>query len=247
MNVTAPLAEIFSSFQGEGPDVGRRHLFVRFRGCELTCKYCDTAAARSTAGDCRVEREPASDRWEMLPNPLTVGQVVAAIDALAAQAPPNALAITGGEPLLHPQFLSELLPELKSRGYDTYLDTACCYPDAMVAVAPWLDCVSADLKLPSTMAEPIAFSDFAACLKAIMHQYYVKIVITSDVTVAELDESLRRLHELDQYATVILQPVTPTRQVQAATAKHLFALAAACDKYFPARLIPQCHPLMGIK
>jgi organic radical activating enzyme len=247
MSVTAPLAEIFSSFQGEGPDVGRRHLFVRFRGCELTCKYCDTAAARGTAGDCRIEREPASDVWDMLPNPLTVPQVVSAIDALAAQAPPHAIAITGGEPLLHPKFLAELLPELKSRGYGTYLDTACCYPEAMSLVAPWVDCVSADLKLPSTMVEPIAFSNFAACREAIVHQYFVKIVITADVTVQELDEALRRLHNLDASATVVLQPVTPTRQVQAPTAKQLFALAAACDEYFPARLIPQCHPLMGIK
>ncbi|MGE5532510.1 MAG: hypothetical protein ACM3VW_10390, partial [Bacteroidota bacterium] len=185
--------------------------------------------------------------WETLANPLTVPQVVSAIDALAAQAPPHAIAITGGEPLLHPEYLSELLPELKSRGYRTYLDTACCYPKAMAQVAPWLDCVSADLKLPSTMAEPIPFSAFASCLKAIVHQYYVKIVITAEVTAEELVNALRQLHELDAAATVILQPVTPTRQVQAPTAKQLFALAAACDKYFPARLIPQCHPLMGIK
>ena len=34
--------EMFVSTQGEGPFVGYRQLFVRFCGCNLACKYCDT-------------------------------------------------------------------------------------------------------------------------------------------------------------------------------------------------------------
>lgn len=246
MSLSAPLAEIFSSFQGEGPEVGRRHLFVRFRGCELTCKYCDTAGARDMAGDCRVEREPGSNVWETVPNPLTVAQAAGMVDELASPAPPRAIAVTGGEPLLHAQFLAELLAELKLR-YGTYLDTACCYPEAMATVAPWVDCVAADLKLPSTMASPIPFSAFAACLREIRNRYFVKIVLSAAVTTDELRDACRQLHELDRSAEVILQPVTPTPRVQAPDARHLFALAAACEDYFPARLIPQCHPLLGVK
>ena len=79
----APLAEVFSSFQGEGPLVGVRQVFVRLRGCELTCKYCDTAEARSLTGSCRVEHEPGSGVWEEVGNPLTVEQVSTMSDAAA--------------------------------------------------------------------------------------------------------------------------------------------------------------------
>jgi hypothetical protein len=34
-----PVSELFYSFQGEGPSLGRRALFVRFMDCNLTCGY----------------------------------------------------------------------------------------------------------------------------------------------------------------------------------------------------------------
>lgn len=39
-----PIVEIFESFQGEGPWMGRRALFIRFAGCNLVgkCFECDT-------------------------------------------------------------------------------------------------------------------------------------------------------------------------------------------------------------
>ncbi|MCL5059022.1 MAG: 7-carboxy-7-deazaguanine synthase QueE, partial [Actinobacteria bacterium] len=39
----AAVREIFSSVQGEGPYVGTRQIFIRFDGCNLSCRYCDTA------------------------------------------------------------------------------------------------------------------------------------------------------------------------------------------------------------
>lgn len=36
------LVEIFRSFQGEGRNVGRQVVFVRFAGCNLACPWCDT-------------------------------------------------------------------------------------------------------------------------------------------------------------------------------------------------------------
>lgn len=35
--------EIFRSVQAEGANSGRQAVFVRFSGCNLKCKFCDTA------------------------------------------------------------------------------------------------------------------------------------------------------------------------------------------------------------
>ncbi|GMO30601.1 MAG: hypothetical protein Pg6A_19780 [Termitinemataceae bacterium] len=40
--------EIFSSYQGEGPYMGKHALFVRFSGCNLHCPFCDTEHERVT-------------------------------------------------------------------------------------------------------------------------------------------------------------------------------------------------------
>jgi organic radical activating enzyme len=38
---TVGISEIFSSWQGEGPHLGERHLFIRFERCNVHCEYCD--------------------------------------------------------------------------------------------------------------------------------------------------------------------------------------------------------------
>jgi len=36
------ISEIFQAIQGEGPEMGKPTIFVRFSGCNLNCKFCDT-------------------------------------------------------------------------------------------------------------------------------------------------------------------------------------------------------------
>lgn len=48
--LTAPIAEIFCSVQGEGLYAGQRQVFLRFAGCNLSCRYCDEPAARDARG-----------------------------------------------------------------------------------------------------------------------------------------------------------------------------------------------------
>lgn len=38
-----PVHEIFVSIQGEGPDVGRKAIFVRVAGCSFRCPWCDSS------------------------------------------------------------------------------------------------------------------------------------------------------------------------------------------------------------
>src|SRR4030095_3611348 len=93
----ANVSEGFVSFQGEGLHAGRRHLFLRFAGCPLRCRYCDTPESLVPVETCRVLGPDGAHR---LPNPLDAATLTREVRALAASAPPpHAIAITGGGPL----------------------------------------------------------------------------------------------------------------------------------------------------
>lgn len=101
-----PVAERFVSINGEGAHAGQFSTFIRFRGCNLACSYCDTRWACSDA--CPVEE-------------LSVDEIVSYV---AAQGTP-CVTLTGGEPLLQSQlealvdalvFQTECFVEIETNG-----------------------------------------------------------------------------------------------------------------------------------
>ena len=127
---TAAILEVFSSIQGEGPYAGERQIFIRFAGCNLNCAYCDTTKKRHALK-------------------LAVKDIILKIRKLNKKVKHRTISLTGGEPLLHTEFLEKLLPELKSRGYKIYLETNATLPRALKRVLRYIDYVCADIKLPS--------------------------------------------------------------------------------------------------
>lgn len=245
----APVVEVFSSFQGEGLLVGVRQVFLRLAGCPLSCAYCDTAAARQATAVCRVWHDPVGGVSEDLPNPVAASRVAAIVSGMVAATPHHSVSFTGGEPLLHPDFVVAMAQRMAAGGLQSYLDTACCLPDAMARVAPLMDWVAADYKLPSTIAQPVPFEDFAACWSQIERQRFVKLVVTSEVSRSEILEFCRQMQATDPAARIVLQPVTPVVPgVEPPCPDLLYALAATCAEYFAdVRVIPQCHRLVGVR
>ncbi|HUP22278.1 MAG TPA: radical SAM protein [Thermoanaerobaculia bacterium] len=92
--------EIFYSLQGESTYAGRPCVLVRLTGCQMRCRWCDTAHA-FYAGD-----------W------LLVDEVVERVVGFGC---PLA-EVTGGEPLLQPG-ASTLLARLCDRGLEVLLET----------------------------------------------------------------------------------------------------------------------------
>ena len=68
--MSANLVEIFSSVQGEGPDVGASTLFVRFGGCDLRCRWCDSPHTWRPAERCRIETARGTGASRFVPNPI---------------------------------------------------------------------------------------------------------------------------------------------------------------------------------
>ena len=243
----ANVSEIFASMQGEGLHVGRRHLFIRFGGCPLRCRYCDTPASLVPVPTCRVAwGDGAVDRH---PNPLSVAEVDALVAARArSERRIHALAVTGGEPLAQADFLAAWLPE-RSLRVPVLLETAATLPVQLERVLPWVDIVSADIKLPSSTGERAQWEEHEACLRASRDRdLYVKLVVDEGTDGEEVEAGVRLVLQVREDIPVFLQPATAGSDgrllIQARTLEVLYtrAVRAGAD----VRIVPQIHKMLGM-
>jgi organic radical activating enzyme len=239
---TAPVHEIFTSIQGEGPLVGTRMTFVRLRGCDLSCKYCDTTDARADDGSpANIERRLASEESETHPNPMTALEV--------RQSLPwghDWVAITGGEPLLHVGFLRDFVHWGSPR---FYLETAGHKPDELAEVVHDVHYVAMDWKLPSTMHKPVDTDLFRRSLEALRgKRAALKIVVTDEVTDDELEEVTEALYDHEGRLVVVLQPVTAIGNLRPPGGKRLMQMQTILMREWDdVRVIPQVHKLLRVR
>lgn len=138
-------------------------------GCGECARVCPTGAASTAAaqearavpnpGGCRSCGECArvcpSEAREMVGRAACVEEVVAAVerDTLFYDESGGGVTISGGEPLMQPEFLGEILTRLKSRGIRTYVDTSGFGPAGLLeSLAPSVDTFLYDLKLMDRVA-----------------------------------------------------------------------------------------------
>ena len=98
-----PVAELFASINGESVRAGEPAVFVRFRGCNLACSYCDTKWANRP--DCPVRMMTAEE-----------------IADYADRAGIADVTLTGGEPLLQKD-PDVLISRLTASGHRVELET----------------------------------------------------------------------------------------------------------------------------
>lgn len=109
---TLVVAELFGpTLQGEGPSAGRRAAFLRLGGCNLACRWCDTAYtwdARRFDLRAELSRAPVQD-------------VVSGLLACGT----GLVVITGGEPMLHQRqgAWRRLLDALAAAGCEIEIET----------------------------------------------------------------------------------------------------------------------------
>ncbi|MCX6693925.1 MAG: radical SAM protein [Methanomicrobiales archaeon] len=141
------VADIFRSLQGEGRRQGLATTFIRLAGCNLKCRWCDTAYARTGGG------EHSAD------------EVITRVKDLREPA----ICITGGEPLLQSEELLPIVEDLFYTGYTIEIETNGTFPFVQFQV---FASVTMDVKCPSSGEE----SDLSL-LKGIHERDTVKFVV----------------------------------------------------------------------
>jgi len=249
-DLTAPFHEIFSGIQGEGVRVGERQIFVRFCGCNWDCEYCDTGDALRAPEACTVEREAGRREYDRVPNPLSLGQVVDAVAALGSGPSLHyAVSLTGGEPLVHADFVGALGSVLRRAGMTVCLETNGTLPEALGSVLDCVDHVAMDVKLASATGHATPWDAHRQFLvEAASRDVEVKVVIASDTGEGELERLADLVAAVDMATPVVLQPVTPSGGVRAPSAGQVLHLQDTLLRRLPhVRVIPQVHKLMGQK
>lgn len=199
----APITEVFCSVQGEGPYVGNRQVFVRFSGCNLNCSYCDTNV--QIADTCRYEEDPGSGIFQYMRNPLSADQVAEIVDPFMNV---HSLSLTGGEPLLYADFITEL-----DVGFPLYLESNMTLPDMARKVRDCVAFVSGDVKLTDEFqGEELelhleqTIETFRILRKTESRDCFCKIVMTGNTLptdVLDVAESIS-----NYISCLVLQPVT---------------------------------------
>jgi 7-carboxy-7-deazaguanine synthase len=118
------ITEIFHSIQGEGSHAGLPYVFVRLTGCNLRCRYCDTAYAFKGG------------------TKMTIEEVLAKVREFGC----THVLLTGGEPLLQRPSI-ELLRALHGQGYEISIET---HGEISVAAASPYARLIMDIKTPSS-------------------------------------------------------------------------------------------------
>ena len=242
MTKNAKITEIFESIQGEGLYIGEKQIFVRFSNCNLNCAYCDTDTSNGEI--------------------YTVDDLISKLEKFNLKIM-HSISLTGGEPLLNHEFLSEFMPKFKNKypKVKLYIETNATLTDNLDKILEYADIISADIKLKSSgenfdtmdlhekffkkVREYRVYCATTKQFECTEKNLFAKIVFDENIT----DEEIKKCCELGEKYNfyLILQPkmnkLTPAvspEVIQKTFDKFL-------EHYKNVRVIPQSHKLINVE
>ncbi len=219
------IAEIFDSIQGEGIYLGEKQLFIRFFGCNLDCKYCDTKLnffKEYTPEELFKELKSFKDSY-------------------------HSLVFTGGEPLEQKDFLKEILKLSHAKGYKNYLETNGILYDELREVIELVDIVAMDLKLPSSTGQRQLWEAHRKFLEiAAEKEVFLKSVVCLSTTEDDLRQAAILINESNKSPVLVLQPNSfesgPAMEEKLQHFKNILI-----EEKIAVCIIPQMHKIIGVK
>lgn len=221
---TAQINEIFDSIQGEGPYIGYRQLFIRFCGCNINCAYCDT------------EFKTGSN--------YTTEELLKKIKTFDLESI-HSISLTGGEPLVHFEFLKEFLPRINKK---IYLETNGTMEHAIEEIIENIDIISMDFKIDSSSKIGDIFmrhEDFIKTARKYEKEIFAKIVFDEKIQDFEINESIRLAGKYN--VPLILQPRMEGNNIAVSTEFIEKTMKKFTARYLDTRLIGQVHKFFNIR
>jgi len=219
------ISEIFESFQGEGLYLGERQLFVRFFGCNLSCKFCDTKLKKFTE--------------------YTLQDLGRHLSGYGSDY--HSVAFTGGEPLLQKDFLKEALQLTRGQGFKNYLETNGTLADALEEVIDAVDIIAMDLKLPSSTSMQDFWQEHQRFLKiASRKEVFLKIVVCESTGDKDLLKAIILIRDVHPAAVLVLQPNSYEDQGRLKQKLEDFRDISRENSVISC-IIPQVHKVVGVR
>ena len=204
------ISEIFFSIQGEGMQIGLPTVFVRLFACDLRCSWCDTMYA--------VEGRDFRD--------MSHDEVLSRVEGFSCKS----VCLTGGEPLIQRDEVSELAETLVGKEYNIILETS-GHKEPPDIFLNRNCCISMDCKCPSSgMLEKMDFALFSK----LDGKDQLKFVISDS---ADFDYAVGVISKYSIKAKVIFQPVY---------GKNIEWLTNAVleNNLYNVRVLPQLHKIV---
>lgn len=225
LNMKGRISEVFESIQGEGLYLGQKQLFIRFFGCNLNCKFCDTKL------NYFKEYIPAD--------------LLAELKSFWNNC--HWVTFTGGEPLLQSAFLKEILPLTRKNGLKNYLETNGTLTQNLEKVIGYLDIVAMDFKLPSSTGLNGFWNEHRQFLKlASRKEVFIKTVISNTTLEEDLREAIKLIKKVNSACVLVLQP--NSYEGAGLLVEKLQRFKNTCLREgVTACVIPQLHKIVGAR
>jgi len=218
--------EVFTSIQGEGVYAGYKQLFIRLCGCNLNCSYCDTDFELSGSKDYSVSE---------------------LVEICNQNSDCHSISLTGGEPLLHTEFIKELGHELTENNspLPLYLETNGTLADKLAEVIDSVTYISADLKLPSATGLQPLWKEHEEFFKiAKQKELFAKVVFDEKINDFEIHKITHLCKKYD--VELILQPMMKGSELSVSPDFMQEVLDKCLNVHYRTRLIPQLHKFIGV-
>ena len=196
-----PVAEKFVSINGEGKRAGELAVFIRFRGCNLKCSYCDTMWANS--GDCLSEMMSVEDIVEYV-NEESVTNVT----------------LTGGEPLLQKN-IDILVESLMKNNHNVEIETNGSISIKELSQSSYRPDFTIDYKLPSSDMENFMLTEnYDYLTKSDVVKFVAGSLVDLKKT-AEIIEKFSLTEKCLVYISPVFNKINPDGIVEFMKLKHL--------------------------
>lgn len=183
-NEIFPVVESFVSINGEGAKSGQLALFIRFKGCNLDCSYCDT-------------------KWANVPDAAFENKSADQLCELANSSGVLNITLTGGEPLLQPGIYNLIEKMLAETNCEIEVET-----NGSLSIKPWDNhrprlSFTLDYKLPgSGMEDNMNLENYSY----LMDNDTVKFVCSDEEDLHTARKIIDK-YDLSHHCRVYLSPV----------------------------------------